>query len=234
MQKLGLLLGISLLTVALYSCEKEEITLDPDTLPAERIRFSGLQVGQRSYYLLSEIDVRSGGEEVRYTGDTLIVEITGREGGTFLVEERFTAGSPMYDTVITRYCDVIRYGLQTGGGGLAAIRTIDCAGSYLFDVLPQTLPLLPGTDARAELDGWRVEPFDDGNDDLILNGYVEDFHLFGVHYPRLLVQVDPSQEPLDGNKLSWLYSDDVGIVRAVIFNGFAGRGMMADLWVGPQ
>lgn len=225
----------SLFIAVLGSCEKEEFTVSSKALPADRIRFSDLQVGQRSYYLLSEIKgVRAGNEEVRYTGDTLIVEITSQEGETYLVEERFTEGSPMYDTVISRYCDVIRYGLEANGGGVSAVRTIDCQGSYLFDGLPQTLPLLPGTDARAELDGWRVKPFDDGNDDLLLNGYVEDFRLFGIHYPRLLVQVDPSLEPLDGNRRTWLYSDEVGIVRSVIFNGFAGRGIIAELWVGPE
>lgn len=226
---------LSFILLALLSCEKEEIMSGPLPLPADRINFVDPQAGQRSYYRLAEINLRAeSGRQITYTGDTLIVEITGMIGDTFQLEERFTEGSPNRDSVSTRYCDTIRYGLLVGEGAVSPVRSFDCHFSFLFEGFRNSLPLLPGTDARAELDGWQVLPFDDGNDDLLLNGYVEDFRLFGVHYPRLLVQVDPSLEPLDGNRRTWLYSDEAGIVRSVIFNGFAGRGIITELWAGPE
>ena len=215
-----------LFAVLFGSCEKDEITLGPQSLPTGRIKLSDLQFGQRSYYRVAEINTRAS-HQITYTGDTLVVEIIGREGSTFLVEERFTEGSPNSDDHL--YCDAIKYGLRSEGGVLNAVATTDCPFSYLFSSFPQSLPLLPGTDARTGLEGWEVIPFDDGNDDLILNGYVEDVTIAGVLYPHLLVQVDPTLEPLDGNRLSWLYRNEPGIVRAVSVNGFAGRGFMVEL-----
>jgi|GEM_PF-4053001 len=226
MKNTGFIIVMVLFAVLFGSCEKDEITLGPQSLPTGRIKLSDLQFGQRSYYRVAEINTRAS-HQITYTGDTLVVEIIGREGSTFLVEERFTEGSPNSDDHL--YCDAIKYGLRSEGGVLNAVATTDCPFSYLFSSFPQSLPLLPGTDARTGLEGWEVIPFDDGNDDLILNGYVEDVTIAGVLYPHLLVQVDPTLEPLDGNRLSWLYRDEPGIVRAVSVNGFAGRGFMVEL-----
>lgn len=224
---------LALLTLLGAGCEKDEIP-PIGQLPADYINFNDLKVGQRSYYLLADLEFRGGPQRTSYTGDTLVLEITGQEGDLFLVRETLTAGSPNRDTVITRYCNVTEYGLRVENGVLTAVRTVDCLYSHLFDELPRSLPLTPLPDSLATLDGWLVQPFDDGNDDLILYGYVEGFSSPAAAYSRLSLLVDPSLEPLDGNKNYWLYKEEFGLVRFVSFNGFSGRGRLADLWISEK
>ncbi len=122
--------GFLVLTLIFFmdSCKKEQIEFNSLRGIHNHINFTSLQVGQKSRYIRYEFDCVNGPSSFQWTGDTLQLEVTEREGHLYF-NESVTASSPLYKGGF--FVDTVSYLIEQETGYLV-IPQRDLSALFFF------------------------------------------------------------------------------------------------------
>lgn len=217
-----------ILTLAMLGCDSAgyEIPLPESPNP---IDFSRLEVGQNSVY------VRFMGEDYRdpdnsafaYEEDRLVVTVEAEREDGFVFIETLTPDSPSKGSESSQVRDSVRYLVQVEGEVLR-VRGLEenYHSSQLFSSYREDLPLAPIQENKVEIEGWKTTfPINAA----YKTGYVENYTQLGREYRRLNVVVDDTPMTRDGPGRTFVYSVDIGVVRASSASAWTGQGWGWDL-----
>ena len=93
-----ILLILSCISLSFTACSTDDTTGVTDSLD-----LNALRVGQESILILYKSSCNQFPEVINFTGDSLRWKVKSRLGNIFLVEEAFTAGSPLYNLEPVQY-----------------------------------------------------------------------------------------------------------------------------------
>ncbi|MCB0651938.1 MAG: hypothetical protein KDC85_11740 [Saprospiraceae bacterium] len=219
--------------ISLFSCtnlttETPEPENQNQVYNENPIRFSALEVGQKSAYVMligSNYSDSLNFDDFYYFNDTLIVEIISEDENGFLVEEYTTPGSvPLYNMSDTTY----QYYLKVENDLLKVYHPDAQYGilSYLFWHSVDSLDLTPFTNQEIQIKGWKTSLEYCECDHF---GYVQNYELFGMTYDYLNVSVRDFFMAVDGDGTTFVYSNTDGLVRTTSYSWWGQTGTGWDL-----
>ena len=225
MKKTFFLLLLLLLAFA-FGCDKDAI------LPDNLVRFDQMEVGQKSRYLRFQGGSCSVNNPTlfKYLPDTLVLEVTAKDGDVYRLKEYLTPGSlsSVYpDSIgIGGGSSEITFKLKIADGEIALFEPAqDFFAARLFINRALTFPLEDIAMPELNISFWypastpTYEPM----------GYVKNYEQLGVSYPRLNVVLDYGPMASDGPGAFHLYAPEHGIVRSGYRSGWCNAGWGWDL-----
>lgn len=221
-----ILLSIILL---LSACSKPEphtqnITTNP---PVNMLGLDELEIGDEFYYQLFILEDYwdETNSNFEYTKDTLVLEVCGINDGKFVISERLTANSAIFndpDNIYYWNADTIftNYWILQNDSLLFEQKGNNTFFSHLFLNQPRPLSLSEFSTNETEIVGWRI--IETGNWDqeyFVLNGEIG-----GFTYPFMNVFVDNYGTALDGPGFMYFYNRPEGILRTATYSSWTGTG----------
>jgi hypothetical protein len=220
----NLLTSIILLSLCFSACQKEKnlAELPPKIAACNNcINFQSLEVGQQSRYLAFEGE-KPWEEQppFRYLKDTLIVQIVGKTGELFQVEEYRTSAPS----------DLLYYAFRIENDTLQVDLTPrnNYTESWLFSSIWDTikLPLQQVNSPIIQLKGWNIPVFSESSPAM---GLLERHEQLGNIYNTLNVYFDYGPIAYDGTGYYFMYNQEFGIVRNVSLNPWQAKSLGWDL-----
>ena len=214
-------------SILLVSCNKD----DDDMLPTAsgHINFSDLKVGQKSIYLNLTGENYFDNEDIdfEYQTDTLIVEITGKQGGQFIIKEYLTPGSSVLnggENIYISQPDVVgKYFIRIENDSLF---TEVVTENYYPKLFRNGLSLKQVEENELEIKGWKTSLSYCECDRI---GYTKNYEQFGVTYDRLDVHIYNSPMAYDGPGTTIAVHKNKGIVRSAFYSWWTQSGTGWDL-----
>jgi len=230
------ILGLSLF-LTLTSCSKqapetfkENITTNVDIIPTS---LDNLEIGDEFNYILflAESYIDPDNTNVEYPGDTLNVEVCGFKDGKFVVQEKITEGSAMFNNQTTYYYlgqDSIFTNFWHIRNDSLIIEQKDnnTFQSHLFLGHPISLNLLDFDDHQVEMNGWKT---DFNVSEYNMESYVVDGEIGGFTYPYLNVFTNNYAMALDGDGFTFIYNRDHGVVSSSTYSSWTSEGIGWEL-----
>ena len=209
---------------------------DPDADEAddypENISFGNPAVGQQSIYIGFEGESywsREGSDHYgNFTGDKLVVEITGKTSNGFVVDETLRREAGGRYSVLT---DTTRkYVILIQNDTLIAPYSMIEMSSFLFGdrafLGSSYIPLADFTGHQVYILGWRTSH---PKEACYQEGYTVDYQGLAQSYDQLNVVIDNCAMLVDGPGYTWIYSRQAGMVRSFTVIGDLGSGMGWEL-----
>lgn len=228
-RRLGILfLSNFLFFIALYfsGCFSSENPYYPSY---QKIDFNNPKIGQKCYYqyFIGENYSNPDSVDFNYYRDTLIVEITAKEGSYYIVKESITPKIEQ-DTVkwiIPNRDSIFNYKITIIGDTLyfTGINN-DNFSSHLLNKI-KSLYLKQIQDTVFLIKGWKTDP----NCTCSLQGYTSSAVIYNRPYSLLNVILDNDAMASDGPGYTIIYSGLYGIVRSFTVNPWIDSGAGWDL-----
>ncbi|MCB0651899.1 MAG: hypothetical protein KDC85_11545 [Saprospiraceae bacterium] len=226
-----------ILAVFISSCTKlsTETFVPTDTLTVfndNPIMFCGLEVGQKSAYVLlqgNQYFNNQANDDYQYLHDTLIAEIVAQDENGFLVKEYLTPGSdPLPDGVYYMADSTYQYYLKTH---LDSIKIYHPEAEYgilslLYWHNDQTLALSNFTNQEADIVGWKTSLSYCECDQTAYDPFYE---LFGTPYENLNISILNAFMQVDGPGSTYIYSNLNGMIRTSHYGWWTQSGFGWDL-----
>lgn len=232
-----ILLGLSLF----FACSKngpepETTSCTNPTSFTNPIIPNNLQVGQRNRYLLFrawEYPATSA-QNFEYLPDTLIVEVSEKNGQGFLFKEYFTCGSKRVesapwlviyaDSAMTHQVSVVNDSLwfqPTLGTGHGPC----CTDSRLTFQRTVKLPLKRVNNPETAIVGWgTTQPYAEKD----RMAFIQSATLLNKNWPFLNAAILDGEMATDGPGFTCLYDGEYGIARCVYYSWWTQAGFGFD------
>ncbi len=208
-------------------CDKEDLK-PPELvfrqLPDNRIRYDALEAGQESRYLIASGHLNDENRpDVAWTGDTLVVSVTGITEDGFVVREALSDGSPnadLYDASCMPLRSLYRILADT-----LVIQPLDeeCPNSLLIGRLPAKIYL-----GKMKENGVAIDDFFQPGKGWPTSGFVQDYTHHGYRFEHLNIS-GMDGRPWDGPYHAILYTASSGVVRRYGYTGWTGTLAVVDL-----
>jgi len=207
----------------LAACSKDEIQISgPDMRP--NIDWSQLETGQRSTYLFfvteGYFSIEPGSPQT-FTGDTLAVDVIGKEGDKFRMREYLLPGSPALlgkgESVLSRADSVYEYYLYVRNDSLVVESIAGRQGfrTHLFrGGSAEPLPLQPAADLEISFTNWRTDTLCS----CYAEGSTSTLVVLGESYSQLFTVIDHFPMAYDGAGQTFTFRSDLGLVRTYAVN----------------
>ena len=208
----------------IISCEKELESIPHVPLP-KVAEFDNLKVGDiMLYYFLTGNGIHEDAYEITYTGDTLELKVVDVVDGKYLIQERITPGSAIFNADQKYIWGDIERILESSWEireDSILVKSVDGsnqAESYLL-IGKRHFSLQEITENIVEFKGWRTTLPDFT---VFAEFFIEDGELLGITYPHLNGVLNYDPMAVDGNGNTYVYSKESGIVRITSISAWTG------------
>ncbi len=237
-------LCLTVLFFFLNSCQQSEI--DQPVIPSVNMSLPDLEVGDVFFYILLEGEsyIDQDNFNFKYTGDTLKVEVIGKENDKYVVSESITLHSNMMESEINYYSNknLVYSSYWSFRNNFLVLEIIvhELSGSHLFFGLTTyystnyfsgqfdniLLTLQEFNENEVSIKGWKTTsgPLWDCTVGL----FTKSFSLLGIHYERANVAVFNCAMNVDGNGQTYVYNRENLIIRTSSYEERSSKGLGWD------
>lgn len=224
MKTISLFIIPFLLSLAFLSCSEDgdqEIEIESDAFDFENLKVGDIML----YSFVTGVDYPSQSTEASYPGDTLELRVVDKVDGKFIVQERITENSAIFDSDIKYIYGEIeaKYELLWEIREDSLIITpVESGGEFNSHFFPRAFQLTLSTinENKAEFEGCHTTISYTVS---YANFFIENGELLGINYPHLNGWINYSPMAFDGDGYTCIYNKESGFVRVTSTSGWTAE-----------
>ena len=214
------------LIVSIMSCSKTENMQSGVVLPMQG--FDEWEIGDEFRYQLFMGGNFLDDDNPDYTvfADTLVLEVCGITDGRFVISEKLTPNSAIFDSDDNYYYQkdsvYTNYWTIRNDSIVMEQKDDNTFNSHLFVGGVRSLSLEEFTENETELFSWKIaEPQGNYHGDF----FVRDGVINGVEYPHMNVHGNLNAMAADGPGFLYFYNREDGFIRTATISGWTGTSV---------